>query len=146
MKLITKNRRAYFEYFVDDIHMAGIQLKGSEVKAIKAGKVNVSEAYCIITNSEVFIKNMHVSHHDHGGTHNNHQEFRDRKLLLKKKEILKLHTRLKVKGISLIPLAILVSETGYIKIELGLCKGKKLHDKKQAIKLKDLDREIKNEI
>jgi SsrA-binding protein len=146
MKLITKNKRAFFEYSILDKYIAGIQLKGSEVKSIKSGNVNMNEAFCFIQEGEMFIKNMHVSEHKQGGVHNNHAPIRDRKLLLKKKEIFTLNDKVKQKGLTIIPLAILLSPTGYIKIEIGLAKGKNTYDKKESIKLRDLDREMKKNI
>ena len=144
MKLVTKNRRIYFEYTILDKYTAGIQLKGSEVKSIKLNNVNMNEAHCFIHDGEMFIKNMHVSEHKQGGTHNNHVPIRDRKLLLKKKEIFTLNEKVKQKGLTIVPLAILLSPTGYIKIEIGLAKGKNTYDKKETIKLRDLDRDMKN--
>jgi SsrA-binding protein len=145
MKLITKNKRAFFEYTILDKYTAGIQLKGSEVKSIKLNNVNMNEAHCFIHDGEMFIKNMHVSEHKQGGTHNNHVPIRDRKLLLKKKEIFTLNEKVKQKGLTIVPLAILLSPTGYIKIEIGLAKGKNTYNKKETIKLRDLDRDMKNQ-
>ena len=145
MKVITKNRRAYFEYTILDKYIAGIQLKGSEVKSIRLNNVNMTEAHCFIQEGEMFIKNMHVSEHKQGGIHNNHTPIRDRKLLLKKKEIFTLNDKVKQKGLTLVPLAILLSPTGYIKIEIGLAKGKNTYDKKVSVKLRDLDRDMKNQ-
>jgi SsrA-binding protein len=145
VKVITKNRRAYFEYTILDKYIAGIQLKGSEVKSIRLNNVNMTEAHCFIQEGEMFIKNMHVSEHKQGGIHNNHTPIRDRKLLLKKKEIFTLNDKVKQKGLTLVPLAILLSPTGYIKIEIGLAKGKNTYDKKVSIKLRDLDRDMKNQ-
>lgn len=145
MKLVTKNRRIYFEYTILEKYTAGIQLKGSEVKSIKLNNVNMNEAHCFIHDGEMFIKNMHVSEHKQGGTHNNHVPIRDRKLLLKKKEIFTLNEKVKQKGLTIVPLAILLSPTGYIKIEIGLAKGKNTYDKKETIKLRDLDRDMKNQ-
>jgi len=145
VKLVTKNRRIYFEYTILDKYTAGIQLKGSEVKSIQLNNVNMNEAHCFIHDGEMFIKNMHVSEHKQGGTHNNHTPIRDRKLLLKKKEIFTLNEKVKQKGLTIVPLAILLSPTGYIKIEIGLAKGKNTYDKKETIKLRDLDRDMKNQ-
>lgn len=144
MNLITKNHRVFFEYSILDKYTAGIQLKGSEVKSIKSGNVNMNEAYCLIQDGEMFIKNMHVSPHKQGAIHNNHAPIRDRKLLLKKKEIFTLNDKVKQKGLTIVPLAILLSQTGYIKIEIGLAKGKNLYNKKETIKLRDLDRDMKS--
>ena len=135
MKLLQSNRRAYFEYSILEKTTAGIQLKGSEVKAIRDGNVNMT--------GEIFIKNMHISEHKHGGIHNNHEPLRDRKLLLRKKEILNLSEKVKQKGLTIVALAVLLSDTGLIKVEIGLAKGKKIFDKSKAIKLRDLDRELR---
>lgn len=145
-KLISKNKRAFFEYQIIEQYTAGIQLKGSEVKAIRANNFNMTESYCIVSDNEVFIKNLHISEHKQGGIHNNHEPLRDRKLLLKKKEIANLHEKVKQKGLTIVPLSIILSDTGFIKVEIGLCKGKKLHDKSKTIKLRDLDREFKKSI
>jgi len=142
MKSITKNKRAYFEYSILEKLTAGIQLQGSEVKSIKASKVSIAEAYCFIKDNEIFIKGMHVTEHKQGGTHNNHVPVRDRKLLLKKKEILKLQENISQKGLTIIPLEIILSNTGFVKLEIGLCRGKNLYDKRTSIKEKDLKREL----
>lgn len=141
-KLIIKNKKAYYEYSILEKVVAGIQLKGSEVKSVKMNNVNISEAYCFIQNNEIFIKNMHISEHKQGGVHNNHEPFRDRKLLLKKKEILSLSEKVKQKGLTIIPLEVILSKTGFIKIEIGLAKGKNLYDKRVSIKEKDLRRDL----
>jgi len=143
MKSITKNKKAYFEYQILSKYVAGIQLKGSEVKSIKNNKVSILEAYCFIQNGEIFIKNMHISEHKEGGKHNNHEPIRDRKLLLKKKEIIKLNEDISKKGLTIVPLEIILSDTGFIKLEIGLAKGKNLYDKRVTIKERDLDRELK---
>lgn len=145
-KKICVNKRAYFEYSILEKYTAGIQLQGSEVKSIKASKVSIAEAYCFITNGEIFIKGMHVTEHKEGGKHNNHQPVRDRKLLMKKKEILKLHEKISQKGLTIVPLEIILSNTGFVKLEIGLAKGKNLYDKKQSIKIKDLDREMQRNL
>ena len=142
MKSITKNRKAYFEYNILDKYVAGIKLQGSEVKSIKLGKVSIVEAYCHITNNEIFIKGMHVTEHKEGGKYNNHQPLRDRKLLMKKKEIVKLNENMSQKGLTIVPLEIILSNTGFIKLEIGLAKGKNLYDKRNSIKEKDLKREV----
>ena len=144
MKSITKNKKAYFEYQILDKHTAGIKLQGSEVKSIRAGKVSIVEAYCFIVNDEIFIKGMHITEHKEGGKHNNHNPTRDRKLLMKKKEIIKLRENISQKGLTIIPLEVILTNTGFIKLEIGLAKGKNLYDKKQTIKLRDLDRDMKN--
>lgn len=146
MKSIVKNKKAYFEFQILEKHIAGIQLKGSEVKSIRAGKVSITEAYCFIKDGEIFIKGMHVTEHKEGGKHNNHVPVRDRKLLMKKKEIFKLSEKTAQKGLTLAPLEILISDTGFVKLEVGLAKGKNLYDKRQTIKDRDIKREIERNL
>ena len=146
MKSITKNRKAYFEYNILDKYIAGIKLQGSEVKSIRLGKVSIVEAYCYITNNEIFIKGMHVTEHKEGGKYNNHQPLRDRKLLMKKKEIIKLNENMSQKGLTIVPLEIILSNTGFIKLEIGLAKGKHLYDKRNSLKEKDLKREVERNV
>lgn len=146
MKVISKNKRAYFEYHILDTYTAGIQLKGSEVKSIKNGDLNLNEAYVFIEKGEIFIRNMHVSHHKQGGKANNHDPLRVRKLLLNKKEITTLNDKVKQKGLTIAPLSIILTDIGFIKIEIGLAKGKKIYDKKEAIKEKDMKRDLERNL
>ena len=146
MKKICVNKRAYFEYNILEKHIAGIQLQGSEVKSIKSSKVSIVEAYCFITNDEIFIKGMHVTEHKEGGKYYNHQPLRDRKLLMKKKEIIKLRESISQKGLTIVPLEIILSNTGFIKLEIGLAKGKHLYDKRNSLKEKDLKREVERNL
>lgn len=141
MKSIIKNKKAYFEYQILEKLTAGIQLQGSEVKSIKASKVSIAEAYCFLKDGELFVKGMHVTEHKEGGKHYNHVPLRDRKLLLKRKEINKLIANTQQKGLTIVPLEIFVSSKGYIKLEIGLARGKNLYDKRNSIKEKDLKRE-----
>lgn len=145
-KIITKNKRAYYEYEILDKYIAGIQLVGSEVKSIKNSNVSIIEAYCYITDNEIFIKGMHVTEHKEGGQHNNHKPLRDRKLLLHKKEIIKLFEKTSQKGLTIVPLEIILTNTGFIKVEIGLCKGKKIFDKRVSLKEKDLKRDMERNI
>ena len=145
VKSICKNKKAFFSYEIFERYISGIVLVGSEVKALRAGKVAMGESYCFIHNNEIFIKNMHISEHSVGGKYNNHEPLRDRKLLLKKKEIIELNEKVKQKGLTIVPLEVFLSKTGLIKVEIGLAKGKHLFDKKASIKLRDLDRELKQE-
>jgi len=142
MKTITKNRKAYFEYNILEKNTAGIQLQGSEVKSIRAGKVSISEAYCYILDGEIFIKGMHISEYTEGGKHYNHQPIIDKKLLMKKKEIVKLDKSLGEKGLTIVPLELIITDTGLIKLEIGLAKGKNLYDKRFSIKEKDIKRDM----
>ena len=141
MKSIIKNKKAYFEYQILEKLTAGIQLQGSEVKSIKASKVSIAEAYCFLKDGELFVKGMHITEHKEGGKHYNHVPVRDRKLLLKRKEINKLIAKTEQKGMTIIPLEILITPKGLIKVEIGLAKGKNLYDKRNSIKEKDLKRE-----
>lgn len=145
-KVIVKNKRAYFEYEILEKHTAGIQLVGSEVKSIRASNVSITEAYCFITNGEMFIKGMHVTEFKEGGKYNNHEPVRDRKLLLKKKEILKISEIISQKGLTIVPLEIILSDHGFVKIQIGIGKGKNVRDKRNTIKDKDLKREIERNL
>ncbi len=141
MTTLTHNKRAYYEYAISDKFIAGIQLIGTEVKSIKESKSSIAEAYCHITNGEIFIKGMHISEYKQI-KHTNHEPLRVRKLLLNKKEINKLAKVTKEKGLTIIPLAIMLSDTGFIKVEIGVAKGKNTVNKKESIKEKDLKREF----
>jgi SsrA-binding protein len=137
------NRKARHEYFIDESFTAGMSLTGSEVKSLRLGNVNMSEAYCIMDNGELVLKNMHISEFKQGGSHYNHAPLRDRKLLLTKKELRKLEAKAQEQGTTIIPLKIFSSETGFIKIEIGLARGKKMFDKREDIKKRDVEREIR---
>ncbi len=141
MNIINKNKKAYFSYIILEDYIAGIQLLGSEVKSIKASKVSISESHCLIHNGEMFIRGMHVSEYKQSGKYQNHELTRERKLLLNKSEIVKIGVKVSQKGMTLIPLNIHTTNTGLIKIKIGLGKGKKLYDKKMTIKERDLDRD-----
>jgi SsrA-binding protein len=137
-----KNRSAYHEYFIDAKYEAGMVLLGTEVKSIRGGKVSFNDSYCLLHDGEIWIKSLHIAEYSHGNI-NNHEALRDRKLLLKKKEIAKIESKLKEKGYTLIPLRMYFNEKSLVKIEIGLAKGKKLHDKRETIKQKDTEREMK---
>jgi SsrA-binding protein len=137
-----KNRSAYFEYYIDDTYDAGMVLTGTEVKALRSGKASFNDSYCIMDRGEIWVKSLYIAEYDYG-TYANHIPTRDRKLLLKKKELKKLENRLKDKGYTVIPLKIYFSERGFAKIKIGLAKGKKLHDKRASIRDRESEREIK---
>lgn len=137
-----KNRKAFHEYFIDAKYEAGMVLLGTEVKSLRQGKASFNDSYCIIHKGEVWIKSLHIAEYSHG-TVNNHDPLRDRKLLLNKREINKIIAKLKEKGYTLIPLRIFFNEKNLAKIEIGLAKGKKLYDKRETLKKRDTDREIK---
>ena len=140
-----KNRSAYFEYFIEDKFTAGIILTGTEVKSLREGKANFNDSYCIFQKSELWIKSLYISEYSHG-TSNNHDPVRERKLLLNKKEIKKWQKKIQEKGFTVVPLRLFFNENNLAKIEIGLAKGKKLHDKRATIKQRDTDREIKRYI
>ena len=142
MVIINKNKKAFYEFTILEKIVAGIKLVGSEVKSIRRSNVSIGEAYCYIQNGEMFIKGMHIAEFKEGGKYNNHEPVRERKLLLKKKEILKLHEKLSQKGLTIVPLCVILTKTGFIKLEIGLAKGKNLYDKRQSIKDKDIKREM----
>ena len=137
---ITVNRAARHEYFVLETYEAGIELYGTEIKSIRNGSVNLKESWADIQNGEVFINGMHISPYEKGNIFNK-DPFRVRKLLLHKKEINKLAGRIKQDGLTLIPLSLYFKKQ-YVKVELGLCKGKKLYDKRDAIAKRDAKRDI----
>jgi SsrA-binding protein len=140
-----KNRSAYHEFFIDAKYEAGMALLGTEVKSIRSGKASFNDSYCLIHKGEVWIKSLHIAEYSHGNI-NNHDAMRDRKLLLKKKEIKRIESKLKEKGFTLVPLRIYFNEKALIKIEIGLAKGKKLHDKRDTIRQKDAEREMKRQL
>ena len=136
-----QNRKANFDYEIIDTYEAGIVLTGTEIKSIRDGKANLKDSYAIVRNNEVFLLNMHISPYEQGNIFN-HEETRTRKLLLHKKEILKIRDKVTLEGVTLIPLK-LYFKNGKAKIELGLAKGKKTFDKRESIKKRDMELEIK---
>lgn len=140
MKIITDNRKARHEYFIKETYEAGLALKGTEVKSIRNGRVNLKESFCRVENGEVFVYQMHISEYEQGNR-NNHDPVRPRKLLLHKSEINKLFGITREKGLSLIPLKLYFSK-GRVKMELALAQGKKLHDKRATIAEKTAKREM----
>lgn len=142
--VIVRNKRATFEYHIEKVYTAGIVLTGTEVKSLRAGKASLQEAYCYVQDEELFIRGMSISPYEQG-TYNNHDPYRIRKLLLKKVEIRKLQRALEEKGYTLVPMKLYFSERNFVKIDIGLGKGKKLHDKRQDSKERDLTREMRRE-
>ena len=140
-----KNRQAYFEYFIDDKYLAGIILTGTEVKSLREGKANFNDSYCIFQKGELWIRSFHISEYSHG-TVNNHDPIRERKLLLNKRELKKIQAKMKEKGYTIVPLRLYFNEKNLAKLEIGLAKGKKLHDKRDTIKQRDSEREMKRYI
>jgi SsrA-binding protein len=140
-KVNIRNKRARFEYHLTDTFVAGMQLSGTEIKSIRNSKASILEAYCIYSNGEVWIRNMHVTEYENGSFYN-HKPRADRKLLLNKKEIKQIEKFLQVKGNTLIPLRMFLSEKGWIKLEFAFAVGKKLHDKRHDLKEKDDKRDM----
>ena len=140
IKIAAQNKKAYHDYFVEEKYEAGIELFGTEVKSIRAGSVNLKDSYCDIKDGELFVIGMHVSPYEHGNIFNR-DPLRKRKLLMHKREIMKLHGLVAQKGMSLIPLS-LYFKNSHDKVELGLCRGKKMYDKRDSIAERDANREI----
>lgn len=136
-----KNKKASFEYEFLDKFTAGIKLAGTEIKSIRNGKANLSDAYCAFTNGELYVKNMHVSEYE-WGTYSNHEPKRERKLLLTKKELNKLLRRSQEKGLTIVAYKLWINEKGLAKLDIALAKGKKVYDKREDLKKKDNQREI----
>ena len=143
-KTIAKNKKAYHEYFVLESFEAGISLSGTEVKSIRAGGVNLKDSWCSIDDGELIIKQMHISPYDHGNIFNREPK-RDRKLLMHKREIMRLFGQLKQQGLTLIPLSIYFKGS-LVKIQVGLCKGKKLYDKREDMAKRDAKRDIERNL
>ena len=140
-----RNRNASFEYFIEDKFDAGMVLTGTEVKALRDGRASFNDSYCLIDNNELYLKGLHISPYEFG-SYANHPPVRDRKLLLKRKELSKIVQKLKEKGYTIVPLKIYFNERGYAKIQIGLGKGKKLYDKRETIKQRESEREIKRHL
>ncbi|HSF46357.1 MAG TPA: SsrA-binding protein SmpB [Chitinophagaceae bacterium] len=137
-----RNRSAYYEYQIDDKYDAGIVLTGTEVKALRGGKASFNDSYCIFQGDELFVRSLHISEYELG-TYNNHNPTRERKLLLNRKELRKIQGKIKEKGFTIIPLRIFFAESGKAKMQIGLARGKKLHDKRESIKQREADRELR---
>lgn len=137
-----RNRSAYHEYFIEDKYDAGMVLTGTEVKSLRDGRASFNDSYCYFHKGELWIKSLHIAEYSHG-TVNNHDPMRERKLLLQKRELKKIEAKMKEKGFTIIPLRIFFNDKGLAKMEIGLGKGKKLHDKRESIKSRDVEREMK---
>ena len=144
IKTITKNKKAYFEYFVIESYEAGIELSGTEVKSLRAGGVNLKEAWCSIDEGELFIKQMHISPYEKGNIFNK-PPMRNRKLLMHKKEIMKLLGTVKQEGYAMVPLSVYFKGS-LVKVQVGLCKGKKNYDKRETAAKRDAKRTIERTI
>jgi SsrA-binding protein len=140
VKVVADNRRAFYEYFVEEKFEAGIELKGTEVKALRGGEGSIAESYAMVEDEEVFLVNSNIPQYDKGG-YTNHEPRRRRRLLLKKREIAKFTGAVQRQGLTLVPLSIYSNGKGKAKVELALAKGKKAHDKRETIKQRDWNRE-----
>lgn len=136
------NRSAYHEFQIEDKYSAGLVLAGTEVKSLREGKASFNDSYCFFHKGELWIKSLHIAEYSHG-TSSNHDPMQDRKLLLQKKELKKLESRIKEKGYTIVPLRIYFNEKGLAKLEIGLGKGKRLYDKRETIRQRDTEREMK---
>lgn len=139
------NRQAYFHYFIEDKYVAGIVLLGTEVKSIRDGKLSFNDAFCMFDEGELWVRGLYIASYTHG-TANNHIEVHDRKLLLTKRELNKLQTRMKEKGYTLVPLKVFFTDKNLVKIEIGLGRGKKLYDKRETIRNRDVEKDIKRHL
>ena len=135
------NRQAYYNYSIDDKYVAGIVLVGTEVKSIREGKLSFNDAFCMFDNKELWLRGLYIGEYTMG-TANNHIAVHDRKILLTQKELKRIQSKMKEKGFTLIPLRVFFNEKNFVKIEIGLARGKKVHDKRESIKEKDVKREI----
>ena len=137
-----KNRKASFEYHFLDTYTAGIVLTGTEIKSVRNGQVSLAEGYCTVVGGEVYVRNINIAEYAMG-TYNNHAPKRDRKLLLNKNEIKKIIVKTKDKGVTMIPLRMFINERGFAKLEFTIAKGKKIYDKREDIKKRDTDRDLR---
>lgn len=144
-KIVAKNKKAYFNYDLLETLEAGISLLGSEVKSIRDGRISLKESYAEVKGGEVFLVNCHISPYE-AANRFNHEPMRQRKLLLHRREIKRLAGKIKEKGLTLVPTRILINAKGKVKVEISLAKGKKAYQKKEAIKERDLNREIRAEL
>lgn len=140
-KINIKNKKAYFDYEIIEKHVAGIQLTGTEIKSIRDGKASLVDTFCYFLSNELWLKKMRITEYSHGN-YNNHDPYRDRKLLLQRKELNKLERRVNEKGLSLIALRMFINDAGYAKVEIALGKGKKEFDKRETLKTKDVNRDL----
>lgn len=136
-----KNKKAWHDYEVIEKFIAGMQLTGTEIKSIRLGKASLVDSYCYFVNSELYVKNMHITEYN-WGTHYNHQPTRDRKLLLNAKELRKLSRNVKEKGLTIVTLRLFISENGYAKLEIAMARGKKEFDKREDLKQRDTKRQL----
>ena len=143
-KIIAQNKKAWHDYFVDEKYEAGVVLSGTEIKSVRAGKVNLKDSYCSFEDGEIFAVGVHISPYEQGNRYN-HAPLRDKKLLMHRKEILKLQGRVQQKGLSVIPLSLYFAGS-YVKMEIGLCRGKKLYDNRETEAERQADRTMERHL
>ena len=139
-KIDIKNKKAFFKYEILDNYTASIILKGTEIKSIRDSKISFTDAYCFFIDGELFLKNFHIAEYENGCSYESHEPTRDRKLLLNKKELKKLNEKVKLGGVTIVPLRIFINEKGFCKLDIGLAKGKKEYEKKNTIMDRDFQR------
>lgn len=142
-KIHIKNRRARYDYEFLDTFVAGLMLFGTEIKALREGKAALNDSYCLFLNNELFIRGMHIGEYSHGNI-NNHDPYRDRKLLLNRRELDKLIGKMKNVGNTIIPVSLFINDRGLAKMEIALAKGKKQYDKRETIKERDVKRRLRD--
>lgn len=141
-RTVASNRKAHHEYFIEENFEAGIVLTGTEIKSVRAGKVSLQEGFVLIRNGEAWLLNVHIAHFEQGNRYN-HEELRQRKLLLHKKEIAELHAQATLRNWTIVPLRLYINDRGRAKVEIGLARGKQTHDKRETIAKRDSDRELR---
>ncbi len=142
--LLIKNRKASFEYSFIETLEAGIVLTGTEIKSVRAGKVSLSDGYCLFKDNELFLSNVHIEEYKEG-SYNNHEPKRMRKLLLSRRELNKLLAKTKAKGLTIIPVKMYITDRSFAKIEIALARGKKMYDKRQDLKKKDASKQMRQQ-
>lgn len=145
MKLELKNKKAKFKYEFIETYTAGIKLVGTEIKSIRDSKVSFTDSYCFFMEHELWLRNVHISEYENGNI-NNHDPIRDRKLLLNRNELNKLEQKSAEKGLTIVPVKIFINDKNLAKVEISLAKGKNISDKRQTIKKRDIERQMKNEL
>ena len=143
-KFFFKNRKATYNYEVFDKYIAGIILKGTEIKSIRSSLINMNSSYCLVDNNDIYVKDLNISEYEFGNL-NNHEPKRKRKLLLNKREINQIKKKVSEKKFSIIPLNLFISDRGFAKMEIALCKGKKTYDKRESVKKREADRKLRQD-
>tara|TARA_B100001559_G_C16314200_1_gene535705 strand:- start:206 stop:649 length:444 start_codon:yes stop_codon:yes gene_type:complete len=143
-KIFFKNRKATYNYEVFDKYIAGIILKGTEIKSIRSSLINMNSSYCLVDNNDIYVKDLNISEYKFGNL-NNHEPKRKRKLLLNKREINQIKKKVSEKKFSIIPLNLFISDRGFAKMEIALCKGKKTYDKRESVKKREADRKLRQD-